>query len=334
LDERGTNILRRQASMKAIRIHQAGGPEVLQYEDVADPVAAAGQVLVKVGAVGVNYADIGGRAGAQAANLPMTPGTEAAGTVTAVGDGVTEFKAGDLVAVQGAPGCYAEQVAAPAARVVKLPAGMSAETGAATMLQGLTAHAMAFGACNVKSGDRVLVHAGAGGVGRLLIQMCKNAGAQVIATVGSDDKAAVAREAGADVVVNYSTQDFEEEVKKATDGKGVNAVFDSVGKATFAKGVNCLASRGVIAVFGGASGQAEPFDIAALARVGGYVTRTGMGHFTGTREEWLRRSNELLGWVQSGKLKLLTTTYPLARAADAHRDLQGRKTVGKLLLIP
>jgi NADPH2:quinone reductase len=320
--------------MKAIRIHNPGGPEVLQYEDVPDPTPGPGQVLIQVAAAGINYADVLGRMNAQPANLPMTPGSEAGGTVLAVGEGVTDFKPGDVVACQGAPGCYAEKVAAPAARVVKLPEGMKPETAAALMLQGLTAHAMAFGAYDVKSGDRVLNHAAAGGLGLLLTQMCKNAGAYVYATVGSDDKVNAAKGAGADVVINYSKQDFEEEIKKATDGKGVNAVFDSVGKATFVKSVNSLASRGVVVSFGQASGAIEPFDVGLLSRVGGYVTRTGVAHYTQTREEWLLRSNELLGWVQEGKLKLRSTTYPLAQASQAHTDLQGRKTTGKLLLVP
>ena len=320
--------------MKAIRIHQAGGPEVLQYEDVADPTAGPGQVLINIVAAGINYADVGARRNAVAANLPATLGSEAAGTVAAVGEGVTEFSVGDVVACQGAPGCYAEHVAAPMARVVKLPEGMDPQTGAAVMLQGLTAHAMAFGAYHIEAGDRVLVHAGAGGVGLLLTQMAKNAGAQVFSTVGSDDKIQAAKEAGADQVINYSKDDFEEEIKKATDGKGVNAVFDSVGKATFLKGLGCLASRGSMVVFGQASGPMDPLDLNVLGRVGSYITRTGVGHYTATRQEWLRRADELLGWVHSGKLKVRSTTYPLASATDAHRDLQERKTIGKLLLIP
>jgi NADPH:quinone reductase len=319
--------------MKAVRLHEAGGPEVLRYEDVPDPVAGPGQVLINIAAVGVNYMDIGRRRGAAAADLPLTLGGESAGTVAAVGEGVTEYKVGDVVAYHGPPG-YAEKVAAPIAKVIKLPAGMKAETGAAIMLQGLTAHALIHGAYNVKAGDRVLVQAGAGGVGMLLSQMAKNAGAYVYATVGSDDKVAIAKEAGADEVINYSKDDFEAEIRKATGGEGVNAVFDAVGKTTFLKGINCLASRGVMVSFGQASGAIEPFDPAVLSPKGLYVTRTGLAHYTSTREEWERRSKELLDWVAGGKLKIRTTTYPLAKAAEAHADLQGRKTTGKLLLIP
>ena len=320
--------------MKAIRMHQAGDPEVLQYEDVPDPAPAARQVLIRVAAAGINYPDIGARRNAAAASLPLIPGSEAAGTVTAVGEGVTAFKRGDVVAYCGGPGSYAEMAVVPVGRALPVPAGMDPHTAAAVMLQGLTAHAMGFGAHQLKAGDKVLIHAGAGGVGGLLIQMAKNAGATVFATVGSDAKVSVAKEAGADLVINYSTQDFEEEVKKATDGKGVNAVFDSVGKATFLKGLNCLGSRGVIVVYGAASGAPEPVDIALLARGGQYITRTGMGHYTGTPEEYTRRAQELLGWVNSGKLKVRSSTYPLAQAADAHRALQGRQTTGKLLLVP
>ncbi len=319
--------------MKAVRVHEPGGPEVLRYEDVPDPSVGPGQVLIDVAAAGVNYMDIGRRRSASAPDLPLILGGESAGTVAAVGEGVTEFVAGDVVAYHGPPG-YAEKVVAPVARVIKLPPGMKAETGAAIMLQGLTAHALAHGAYNVKSGDRVLVQAGAGGVGSLLTQMAKNAGAYVFATVGSDDKIQAAKEAGADTVMNYSEQDFEEEIAEATRGQGVHAVFDAVGKDTFLKGINCLASRGFMVSFGQASGPIEPFDPALLSRMGGYVTRTGLAHYAGTREEWLQRANELLGWVNTGKIKVRTTAYPLSKAADAHADLQGRKTIGKLLLIP
>lgn len=319
--------------MKAVRLHEAGGPEVLRYEDVPDALAGPGQVLIQVAAAGVNYMDVGRRRGATATDLPLVLGGESSGTVIALGEGVHDFAVGDVVAYHGPPG-YQTMVAAPVAKVIKLPQGMKPEMGAAIMLQGLTAHALMFGAYQVKAGDRVLVQAGAGGVGLLLTQMAKNSGAYVFATVGSDDKIPVAKDAGADTVINYSTQDFEEEIKKSADGQGVNAVFDAVGKTTFLKGINCLASRGVMVSFGQASGPIEPFDPSVLSRMGGYLTRTGLAHYTATKEDWDRRSRELLNWVSSGKIKVRTTSYPLSEAAQAHADLQGRKTVGKLLLVP
>ena len=320
--------------MIAVRIHQPGGPEVLQYEDCPDPTAGPGQVLVRTAAIGLNFAETRARQGAAPASLPLIPGGEAAGTVVAVGSGVTEFSEGDAVAVANASQCYAELVAAPAGRTVKLPPGMAATLAAASLVQGMTAHCMALGAYKVRRNDWILVHAGAGGVGMLITQMAKRRGAKVIATVGSDAKVAAAKEAGADVVVNYTTQDFEVEVKSVTNGIGVNGIFDSVGKDTFLKGLNCLAELGTIAVFGYASGDTDPLDINLLHRGGHYVTRTGMGHFTGTREQWLLRAKEVLDWAHSGVLEVRTTEYPLSQAAEAHRALQGRESIGKLLLIP
>jgi NADPH2:quinone reductase len=320
--------------MKAIRYHDAGGPEVLRYEDVAQPVPGPGQVLVEVAAAGVNYADVRNRLTATAAALPAIPGNEAAGTVAAVGPGVTHFAPGDAVVYGNTPGASAQFAVAPADRVVKVPAGMDPRLAAAVFVQGLTAHTMGFGAYHLKAGDLALVHAGAGGVGGLLTQMVKNAGGRVIATVGSDDKVAAARGAGADEVINYNTHDFAAEVARITSGQGVNVVFDSVGKATFVKGLDCLGHLGVMVLFGQASGQAEPVDVLALHRGGQYITRTGMNHFITTRAELLSRSYELLNWVTSGKLKVPYTSYPLAEAAAAHRLIQDRRSTGKLLLIP
>ncbi len=319
--------------MHAIRIHEAGGPEVLKYEDAPDPMPGPGQLLLNIQATGVNFADVTARRNAVAANLPMIPGNECAGAVAVVGEGVTDFAVGDVVACM-APGSYAEKIAVPAARAVKLPSGMAAEAGAAILLQGLTSHAMVLGAYQAKAGDRVLIHAGAGGVGMLMAQMCKNAGAYVYATVGSDEKIEAAKSAGADMVINYSKDDFAEAISAATEGKGVSAVIDSVGKATFLKDIACLATRGIVVLFGQASGPVEPFDIGVLNQMGGYITRTGVGHYTGTREEWLRRANEVLDWLQSGTIKVQTKTYKLANAADAHQEMQDRQSIGKLLLTP
>ena len=254
--------------MKAVRIHQPGGPEVLQYEDCPDPTAGPGQVLIRTAAIGLNFAETRVRQGAAPASLPLILGGEAAGTVVAVGSDVTEFSEGDAVAVANASQCYAELVAAPVGRTVKLPPGMDAKLAAASLVQGMTAHCMALGAYKVRRNDWILVHAGAGGVGMLITQMAKRRGAKVIATVGSDAKIAAAKEVGADVVVNYTTQDFEVEVKSITNGIGVNGIFDSVGKATFLKGLNCLAELGTIAVFGYASGDTDPLDINLLHRGG------------------------------------------------------------------
>lgn len=320
--------------MKAIRIHSPGDPEVYRYEDVADPVAGPGEVLVRIAAAGINYSDVGARRNAELGSLPVIAGSEAAGTVIAIGEGVTNIGVGEMVAFQPVPGCYAEMVAAPGSQVVKIPTGMRAEAAAATMLQGRTAYAMAFHAYPIKAGDRVLIQAGAGGVGLLLTQMAKMAGAYIFSTVGSDEKRQAAREAGADTVINYSTEDFEEAVMKATGGQGVNAVYDAVGQTTFLKGITCLSRNGVMVSYGRASGPIEPFDVSLLARVGGYVTSTAARHHAPTDEERHRQASLVLQWVQEGKLKLRYTTYPLERAADAHGDLEGRKSIGKLLLIP
>ena len=322
--------------MKAIRVNAPGGPEVLHYEDVADPTPKAGEATVKVDAAGINYIDVYQRSGQYKLNLPLTLGLEAGGTVTAVGPNVTEVKVGDKVAYTGVAGAYAQYAAVPAARLVTLPAGLSTRQGAAAMLQGLTAHYLACSTYPLKSGDTCLVHAAAGGVGLLLCQIAKMRGARVIGTVSTEEKAKLAREAGASDVILYTKQDFEAEVKRLTDGKGLQVVYDSVGQTTFDKGFNCLAPRGMMALYGQSSGPIGPFDLGVLNAKGSlFVTRPSLNHHIITRAELLERSNELLGWIRDGKLKLRTEfEFPLKEAADAHRALEGRKTTGKVLLIP
>ncbi len=321
--------------MKAIRIHETGGPEVLRYEDCPDPVLGAGQALVDLKAIGVNFTDIYTRSGMTPATLPIIPGLEGAGVVSAVGDGVKEVKVGDLVAYPWVMGSYAQKVAAPASRLVKLPKGISAETGAALMLQGMTAHYLVHSSYPLKKGDRTLIHAGAGGVGLLLIQMAKRRGAYVFATVSTEAKARLAKGAGADKVILYTTQDFEEEIKKATGGKGVQVVYDSVGKTTFDKSLKCLAPRGYLVLYGQSSGFVPPVDPRVLNRGSLFLSRPSLVDYTATRRELVRRSGDVLKWVLSGELKLkMYKTYPLRQAAEAHKALQNRETTGKLILIP
>lgn len=322
--------------MKAVRIHAPGGPEVMRYEDVAEPTPKAGEAVVKVEAAGINYIDVYFRSGQYKAELPITIGMEAGGTVSAVGSGVTDVKVGDKVAYTGIPGAYAEYAAVPAGRLVTLPAGLTPRDGAAAMLQGMTAHYLACSTYPLKPGDRCLVHAAAGGVGLLLCQIAKMRGARVIGTVSTEDKAKLAREAGADDVILYTTQDFEAEVKRLTGGQGVNVVYDSVGKTTFDKGFNCLRPRGLMALYGQSSGPVGPFDLQTLNAKGSlFVTRPSLNHHVASREELVQRAGELLGWIRDGKLKLRTEfEFPLKDAAEAHRALEGRKTTGKVLLIP
>jgi NADPH2:quinone reductase len=322
--------------MKAIRIHAPGGPEVMRYEDVPAPAPKAGEVVVKVEAAGINYIDVYFRSGQYKAELPLTIGMEAGGTVSAVGSGVTDVKVGDKVAYTGVPGAYAEYATVPAARLVALPAGLTPKQGAAAMLQGMTAHYLACSTYPLKSGDSCLVHAAAGGVGLLLCQIAKMRGARVIGTVSTEEKAKLAREAGADDVILYTTQDFEAEVKRLTGGQGVNVVYDSVGKTTFDKGFNCLRPRGMMALYGQSSGPVGPFDLQVLNAKGSlFVTRPSLNHHVASREDLVQRAGELLGWIRDGKLKLRTEfEFPLKDAAEAHRALEGRKTTGKVLLIP
>lgn len=321
--------------MKAIRVHEVGGPDVLQYEDIPLPSPGPGQVIVKVEAIGLNFIDCYFRAGVYKSALPFTPGMEAAGTVTATAPGVTEVRTGDRVAYAPHIGAYAEYAAVPAERLVKLPDGMDSHSAAATMLQGMTAHYLAVSTYALKQGDTALVHAAAGGVGLLLIQIAKMRGARVFGTVSTEEKAALAREAGADEVILYTEKDFEAEVMRLTNGKGVNVVYDSVAKTTFDKSLNCVGMRGVLALFGQSSGPVPPVDPARLAKNAIFLTRPGLGQYTATRAELLQRAGELFDWIGSGRLKLrISQTLPLKDAAEAHRLLEGRKTTGKLLLIP
>ncbi|MGH7379251.1 MAG: quinone oxidoreductase family protein, partial [Candidatus Methylomirabilales bacterium] len=302
----------------------------------ATPKPEAGQALVRLEAVGVNYIDIYHRTGLYKNPLPFTLGLEASGVVEAVGAGVSEVRVGERVAYQGVQGSYATHVLVPAARLVALPAGLDARTGAAAMLQGMTAHYLVHDTYRLQPGETTLVHAAAGGVGLLLIQMAKRRGARVLGTVSTPEKARLAKEAGADEVIQYTTQDFETEVKRLTGGRGAQVVYDSVGKTTFEKSLNVLAPRGTLVLFGQASGPVPPVDLGILAGKGSlYVTRPTLGHYVATREELLRRAGGVLGWVKSGELTLrIEHTFPLARAAEAHRALEGRKTTGKVLLIP
>src|SRR5438874_1574380 len=322
--------------MKAVRVHTPGGPDVLKYEDVPEPTPKAGEAVVKVDAAGINYIDVYFRSGQYKAELPLTIGMEAGGTVKAVGPGVTDVRVGDKVAYTGIPGAYAEYAAVPAARLVALPAGVSTRQGAAAMLQGMTAHYLACSTYPLKKGDTCLIHAAAGGVGLLLCQIAKMRGARAIGTVSTEEKAKLAREAGADEVILYTKQDFEAEVKRLGSGKGVQVVYDSVGKTTFDKGFNCLAPRGLMVLYGQSSGPIGPFDPQVLNAKGSvFLTRPSLGHYTATREELQQRAGEVLGWIRDGKLKLRTELeFPLKDAAQAHRALEGRKTTGKVLLIP
>jgi NADPH2:quinone reductase len=322
--------------MKAVRIHAPGGPEAMRYEDVPEPKPKEGEAIVKVEAAGVNYIDVYYRSGQYKAETPLTLGLEAGGTVTAVGPKVTEAKVGDKVAFTGVPGAYAESVAVPAARLVVLPAGVSTRQGAAAMLQGMTAQYLACSTYPLKAGDTCLVHAAAGGVGLLLCQISKMRGARVIGTVSTEEKAKIAREAGADELILYTKQDFEVEVKRLTGGKGVQVDYDSVGQTTFEKGFNCLAPRGMMILYGQSSGPVAPFDPQILSAKGSlFLTRPSLFAYIATREELLQRAGEVLGWIRDGRLKLrMEFEFPLKDAAQAHRQLEARKTTGKVLLIP
>lgn len=322
--------------MKAIRIHAPGGPEVLLYEEVPEPRPGAGEALVRLEAIGVNFIDIYQRMGLYSRQLPFTPGLEGAGVIAATGQGVTDLRVGERVAFMGAPGSYAEMTVVPARQLVTLPAALDAQAGAAAMLQGVTAHYLVHSTYPLHAGEWALVHAAAGGVGLLLIQMAKRLGAHVIGTVSTEEKAQRAREAGAEAVILYTKQDFEAETKRLTAGRGVQVVYESVGRATFDKSLNCLTPRGYMVLFGQASGPVPPLDPQALAGKGSlFLTRPTSGHYVATREELLQRTGDLFRWIQSGALKLrIEHRFPLAQAAEAHRALEGRQTTGKVLLMP
>src|SRR6267143_2626760 len=323
--------------MKAIQIKQTGGPDVMELVDLPVPQPKPNEAVVKVAAAGVNFIDVYFREGRYKAPLPLVLGQEGAGVVTAVGAEAKSVKPGDRVAWAGhLLGSYAEYAAVPADRLVPIPQGVTEQQAAAAMLQGMTAHYLSHDTYPLKRGETALVHAAAGGVGLLLVQMAHNIGARVIGTVSTDEKAKLAREAGADEVMLYTQSDFEAETKRVTRGEGVDVVYDSVGKTTFEKGLNVLRPRRMMVLFGGSSGAVPPFDLIVLAQKGSlYVTRPSLVNYIATREELLARSSAVFGMITAGKLKLrIQHTYPLAQAQQAHRDLEGRKTTGKLLLIP
>lgn len=325
-----------EKNMKAVVVHQCGSPEALTFEDVARPVPKAGEALVKLTAIGLNFIDVYHRTGLYPLPLPFIPGMEGAGTVEAVGPDVTEVSIGDRVAYAMQIGAYAELATVPAWKLVRIPDSVDEVSAAALMLQGMTAHYLTTSVHPLKSGETALVHAAAGGAGLLLVQLAKRLGARVIGTVGTAAKAELARAAGADEVIIYTEADFELETRRLTNGRGVNVVYDSVGRDTFLKSINCLAPRGMLALYGQSSGPVAPFDPGVLAQKGSlFLTRPSLAHYAANREELLWRAGELLSWVGSGELKLrIGNTLPLAEAAEAHRQIEGRVTTGKVLLIP
>jgi NADPH:quinone reductase len=322
--------------MKAIQVRQTGSPEVLEVVDIPKPAPGPKQALEKIEVSGINYIDVYFRTGLYKAAPPFTPGMEAAGTVEAIGPDVSEVAVGDRVAYAMVMGSYAQYAVVPTWQIVKIPDSLDSKLAAACMLQGMTAHYLTHSTFALKKGDTALVHAAAGGAGLLVVQMAKMLGARVIGTVSTDAKAALAKEAGADEIIFYTRQDFEPEVKRLTDARGVDVVYDSVGQTTFLKGLNCLRPRGMMALFGASSGPVAPFDPALLAAKGSlFLTRPSVATYTATRDELLWRAGDTLKWVESGALKIrIDKTYQLAEAPQAHRDLEGRKTSGKLLLLP
>ncbi|MBM3748380.1 MAG: quinone oxidoreductase [Acidobacteria bacterium] len=322
--------------MKAILVNSCGGPEKLELAEVPVPAPGPGQALVRIEASGVNFIDIYFRTGLYKADPPIALGMEAAGIVEAVGPGVTEAEPGDRVAYTMCRGSYADYAVVPAWQLVKIPGSLDTRTVAAAMLQGMTAHYLTHSTFPLAPGQAALVHAAAGGVGLLLVQMAKLRGARVFATVSTEAKAALARQAGADEVILYSRQDFEPEVKRLTDGRGLDVVYDSVGVATFDRSLNCLRPRGMMVSYGQSSGAVPPFDPLILNHKGSlFLTRPSLGHYCANREELLWRAGDLLGWIAAGQLQVrIHQAFPLADAAQAHRDLEGRLTSGKLLLIP
>lgn len=322
--------------MKAAQVIQTGGPEQIEFVNAPVPRPGAGQALVKIAAAGVNFIDIYFRTGLYKADPPIRLGMEAAGTIDALGPDVTEFRPGDRVVYAGPRGSYAEYAVVPATQLVKVPDGVDLQAAAAAMLQGMTAHYLTHSTFPLKGGDTAVVHAAAGGAGRLIVQMAKRRGARVYGTVSTEQKAALAREAGADEVIFYTQQDFETEIKRLTNGRGADVIYDSTGVATFMKGLSCLRPRGMMVLFGQSSGPVPPVDPAILNQRGSlFLTRPTLAHYTATREELLWRAGDVLHWIASGELKLrIDRTYPLSEAAQAHRDLASRATAGKLLLLP
>lgn len=322
--------------MKAIRVNQAGGPDVLRLEEIPDPTPAAGEALVKLDAIGVNFMEVYQRKGLYSRPLPFTPGGEGAGTVVAVGAGVTVVRVGDRVASSELDGSYAELATVKADRLVVLPRGVDTRTAAALMLQGITAHYLASSTYPLRRGDSCLVHAAAGGVGLLLCQIAAGRGARVIGTTSTAEKAALARQAGAHEVIPYTEQSFVEEARRLTNGRGVQVVYDSVGKTTFEGSLDVLVARGMLVLYGQSSGPVPPFDPQLLNRKGSlYLTRPTIAHYVATRDELASRTNDLLAWLRDGELTVrIDRTLPLSAASEAHAALEGRETKGKVVLIP
>jgi NADPH:quinone reductase len=322
--------------MRAIRVHENGGPEALRVQTVDDPIPGPGEVLVRVEATGVNFIEIYQRKGMYKTPLPWTPGEEGAGTVAALGPGVTELRVGDRVVCFNLKGSYAELAVAEADRLIAVPDDVSSRDAAAVILQGITAHYLVTSVHALQPGDTCLVHAAAGGVGLLLCQMAKRRNAIVIGTVSSEEKAVLAREAGADEVIIYTKQDFVAEVARITGGRLVQVVYDSVGATTFEKSLQCLARRGMMALFGQSSGMVPPFDPLLLLRHGSlFLTRPTIAHYAATRDELVWRAGDVLGWVRDGSLDVrIDRAVPLAEAGGAHRALEERRTTGKVLLVP
>lgn len=322
--------------MKACVVEKYGGSDALIYRDYVRPEPNAGEALVRIEAIGLNYIDVYHRTGLYPQPVPFIPGMEAAGVVESVGDGVREVAVGDRVAYAMHPGAYAEFAAVPAWKLVPVPDEMDSTTAGAAMLQGMTAHYLVTSVYPLKAGETALVHAAAGGVGLLLIQMAKRIGARVIGTASSPEKAKLAKDTGADDVIIYTETDFERETRQLTNGRGVDVVYDSVGKDTFIKSLNSLVPRGMMALFGQSSGPVEPFDPGLLAQKGSlFLTRPSLAHYAATREELLWRAGELFDWIRSGTVKLrIDKTFALADAAESHRQLEGRKTTGKVVLLP
>lgn len=322
--------------MKAIQVQKTGGPEALTLVDLPVPKPKPNEAVVKIAAIGVNFIDVYFREGRYPAPLPFVDGQEAAGTVTEVGSEVKSLRPGDRVAYTGVLGSYAEYAAIPADRLVRVPDKITDQQAAAAMLQGMTAHYLVKSTFPLKKGDTALVHAAAGGVGLLLMQLGRDIGARMIGTVGNEDKAKLAREAGADEVIIYTKQDFEAETKRLTSNKGVDVVYDGVGQSTFEKGLNLLRPRGYMVLFGGASGPVPPFDPIKLSQKGSlFLTRPSLLHYIATREELEQRSNDIFSMIAAGKLTMrIQHVYKLEEVQQAHRDLEARKTTGKILLVP
>jgi NADPH2:quinone reductase len=322
--------------MKAVRVHQYGGLEALKFEDIPVPEPGEGEARVKIEASGVNFIDIYHRLGRYQGSLPLTLGQEAAGMVEAVGLNVMDVKPGDRVAYASVQGAYAEYAIVPAWRLIPIPGGVDTKQAAAAMIQGMTAHYLAISTYPLKQGDTALVHAAGGGTGQLLVQIARRRGARVIGTVSTEEKAALAREAGADEIILYTQTDFDAEVKRLTNNVGVDVVYDSVGKDTFDKSLNCLRRRGCMVLYGASSGAVPPLDPQTLNAKGSlYLTRPFLGHYTADRAELLQRVNDVFQWMAAGELKVrIDKTFPLGEAAKAHRYLEGRQSKGKILLIP